>query len=64
MKKNNGTIPHKPPFENIEILICWNDGFGEGKKSFRTVHELAYFLKENPEFAKAVEYVSKNKTSG
>ena len=43
----------------IEIKVEWTDELGTGSKGFESVHELAAFLKDNPEFAKALGYVSK-----
>lgn len=59
MKKTDNTIPVKLPFKLIEISIHSIDGYGEGYKIFNNVHELADFLKANPEYAKALGYVPK-----
>jgi hypothetical protein len=58
---NNNTIPVRPPFRKIEIQLNWEDGIGIGGKSFSNVQEFAEFLKANPEYAKGVGYVAKEK---
>lgn len=55
-------IPHHPPFDMIEIKIEWSDNIGAGIKTFNTVQELAIFLNDNPAFAEALNYISKNAT--
>lgn len=52
-------IPVRTPFKEIHIKIEWKDGYGEGGKTFYNVQDLAAFLKDNPEFAKALKYVPK-----
>lgn len=61
VKKNSYAIPVKLPFKQIEIKILATDGYGDVSKSFRNVHELAEFLKDNDEYAKALGYISKPK---
>ena len=52
-------VPVKPPFKEIHIKIEWKDGYGQGGKTFNDAQELAAFLKDNPEFAKALKCVPK-----
>ena len=47
--------------KRISIKIEWCDGFGEGGKHFTDIHQLADFLKDNPEFAEPLKYVPKTK---
>lgn len=47
--------------KDIQIDLVWTDHYGNGKKTFRNVQELAAFLKDNSEFAKAVNYIDKTK---
>lgn len=61
MKKMDNTVPVKLPFKLLELTIHSIDGYGEGYKTFTNVHELADFLKANPEYAKALGYVAKGK---
>lgn len=55
------SIPHTPPFKEIEIKMVWTDGTGTGIKDFKSVQHFADFLKENPAFARALGYVPKRK---
>ena len=55
------TVPFKAPMKRISIKIEWCDGFGEGGKQFADIHQLADFLKDNPEFAEPLKYVPKPK---
>jgi hypothetical protein len=55
------TVPFKSPMKRITIKILWCDGFGEGGKEFLDVHQLADFLKDNPDFAEPLKYVIKEK---
>jgi hypothetical protein len=61
VKRNSYPIPVKLPFKQIEIKIHAVDGYGDVAKSFRNVHELAEFLKDNEAYAKALGYVPKAK---
>jgi hypothetical protein len=58
-RRSNGTVK----IENItwhSIRIEYESKTqGRGAKNFDSVHELATFLKENPEFAERVGYVVK-----
>ncbi len=49
------------PIKEIKIKVEWRDQASFTIKEFKTVQELAEFLKEHPPLAKAVNYVSKNK---
>jgi hypothetical protein len=46
--------------KHIQIDLTWTDDYGQGTKNFYSVQALAQFLKDNPEFAKAVGYVPKS----
>ena len=54
-------VPFKEPLKFIEIRLMWEDGIGNGSNGFKSVQELAQFLKDNPELAKAVRYEAKKK---
>jgi hypothetical protein len=54
-------VPVRTPISEIRIDLFWRDGYGQGTKSFFSVTDLAIFLKDNPEIAKAVNYISKKK---
>ncbi len=47
--------------KHIQIDLSWKDDYGQGTKNFYSVQGLAQFLKDNPEFAKAVGYVPNRK---
>lgn len=52
-------VPIYPPIKEVKIQLYWEDKSTKGGNSFNTVQELAEFLKENPDLAKAVNYVPK-----
>jgi hypothetical protein len=64
IKTNIGSIPHKPPFEFIQIKIEWKDEIGTGGKNFNDVFEMANFLRNNPAFAEALKYVPTENRTG
>jgi hypothetical protein len=41
------------------VRVEYDTTTGKGAKNFETVHELATFLKDNPEFTARVGYVAK-----
>lgn len=52
----------KVPVKNVrsaKISLYWEDDYSRGSNEFKTVQELADFLRDNPELARAVEYVPK-----
>jgi hypothetical protein len=61
VKRTSYAIPVKLPFKEIEIKIHAVDGYGVVAKSFRNVHELAEFLKDNDSYAEALGYVAKGR---
>ncbi|HEY5750777.1 MAG TPA: hypothetical protein VIU12_32160 [Chryseolinea sp.] len=54
-------VPVKPPIKRVKIELYWADELAEGYKAFDTVQIFAAFLRDNPDLAKAVGYVSKSK---
>jgi hypothetical protein len=52
-------IPIYLPIKLVSIELYYEDAVTKGSNSFATVQELAEFLKDNPELAKAVKYISK-----
>lgn len=54
-------VPIYPPIKTIEIRLYYEDKIVKGSNGFATVQELAAFLNDNPELAKAVEYTPKSK---
>ncbi|WKZ60340.1 MAG: hypothetical protein QY309_02420 [Cyclobacteriaceae bacterium] len=57
------TMP-KVPVKNvktIKIELYWEDDHSRGSNYFDNVQQFAQFLKDNPELAKAVGYVPKNR---
>lgn len=49
------------PLKEVTLKVYWEDKTGECTKDFKTVQELAEFLREYPQLGKAVGYVPKAK---
>jgi hypothetical protein len=49
----------RPPVKEIKIELHWRDTVGYTIKGFDDVRHFADFLRDNPDLAKAIGYISK-----
>jgi hypothetical protein len=61
MGQSTGDTYQASYIQECHITLYWTDKFGEGSKQFANVHELAAYLRSQPELAESVGYVSKKK---
>jgi hypothetical protein len=61
MGRSEGKAFRIEAVKSATIKVEWQDRWGEGGKDFRSVQELAEFLKSVPELAERFGYVPKIK---